>query len=363
MPLDKECDKAASILRAFTRDGFQVKSKDKAASTSSTGNPNNMKSVYKVPPRVLREAKGFVIYTVFRTGFQISGAAGSGILIARQRAAFGPPSGILLHTLGVGFLIGLDIYDTLLVLRTQEAVNAFTRPKLSLGAELSVAAGPLGSGVAVDMGITDRAPAWVYTKSKGFYAGVQVDGTVVIERNDENERVYGRKVGVGELIRGEVERVGGRGPGERRLVAAIEVAEGRYTTGAVVPRPFSVQVTDTKGEVEVEEEEEVDGEKEKYGYGGATPPLPPRGSPAVASTSRVQVEEFRVASGSSTPALPPRRYQSSSYGQEKSSSVGPGDDDKTQQGELEESYEDAPPGYDHDHDYEGKRGIEKQQFV
>lgn len=84
MPLDKECDKAASILRAFTRDGFQVKSKDKAASTSSTGNPNNMKSVYKVPPRVLREAKGFVIYTVFRTGFQISGAAGSGILIARQ---------------------------------------------------------------------------------------------------------------------------------------------------------------------------------------------------------------------------------------------------------------------------------------
>jgi lipid-binding SYLF domain-containing protein len=76
MSLDKECDKAAAILRTFTMDGFQIKSKDR------TG--NNTKSLIKIPPRVLQHAKGLVIFTVFRTGATLSGAGGSGILIARQ---------------------------------------------------------------------------------------------------------------------------------------------------------------------------------------------------------------------------------------------------------------------------------------
>lgn len=143
-----------------------------------------------------------------------------------ERAAWGPPSGILLHTLGVGFLIGIDIYDTVLVLRTQEAVNAFARPKISIGAELSIAAGPIGSGGAVDMGFKDKSPAWVYTKSKGLYAGIQLDGSVVIERSDENERFYGRKIKAAELIQGHVKRP----MNTDALVVTIEIAEG--TKGA-----------------------------------------------------------------------------------------------------------------------------------
>jgi hypothetical protein len=77
MPLDKECDKAAAILRTFTREGFNVKD-----TTSSS--KNNTKSIFKVPPQVLQQANGIVIFTVFRTGFQVSGAGGSGILLARQ---------------------------------------------------------------------------------------------------------------------------------------------------------------------------------------------------------------------------------------------------------------------------------------
>ena len=76
MSLDRECEKAAAIIRTFTLDGFQVKSKDR--------NGNNTKSLVKIPPKVLRNAKGLAIFTVFRTGFSLSGAGGSGILIARQ---------------------------------------------------------------------------------------------------------------------------------------------------------------------------------------------------------------------------------------------------------------------------------------
>ena len=139
---------------------------------------------------------------------------------------WGPPSGILLHTLGVGFMIGIDVYDTILVLRTSEAVQAFTRAKLSLGAELSVAAGPLGSGQGVDMGFNDKSPAWMYVKSKGFYAGIALDGTIVIERGDENEKYYGRRVKVTELTGGRIPLPRGR-PGLDGLVATIEMAEGK----------------------------------------------------------------------------------------------------------------------------------------
>ena len=76
MSLDKECEKATAIVRTFTLDGFQVKSKDR--------NGNNTKSLVKIPPKVLQNAKGLAIFTVFRTGFSLSGAGGSGILIARQ---------------------------------------------------------------------------------------------------------------------------------------------------------------------------------------------------------------------------------------------------------------------------------------
>jgi Las17-binding protein actin regulator len=128
-----------------------------------------------------------------------------------------------LHTIGVGLLVGIDIYDTVLVLRTQEAVNAFTHPKVSIGAELSVAAGPLGSGGGADMGFKDKAPAWVYTKSKGFYAGIALDGTVVVERHDENARFYGQKIRAADLIKGAVSRP----RSTDGLIAAIEMAEGR----------------------------------------------------------------------------------------------------------------------------------------
>lgn len=76
MSLDKECDKAAAILRTFSKEGFETKVKDRAG--------NSTKSLVTIPQSILREAKGIAIFTVMRTGLTWSGAGGSGILIARQ---------------------------------------------------------------------------------------------------------------------------------------------------------------------------------------------------------------------------------------------------------------------------------------
>lgn len=91
------------------------------------------------------------------------------------RIAWGLPSGILVHTIGYGLLAGIDVYDVVLILRNRKAVNAFTNPKLSLGAEISVAAGETGAGAMVDTGI-EIAPVLSFVKGKGIYGGIQLDG-------------------------------------------------------------------------------------------------------------------------------------------------------------------------------------------
>ncbi|PKX89238.1 DUF500 and UBA/TS-N domain protein [Aspergillus novofumigatus IBT 16806] len=213
MTLDKESEKAARVLRSFCKEGVYVAEDATVASREQTpdakidkprGKP---KVLQKIPAEVIRQAKGIAIFTAMRTGLWFSGAGGSGILIARvpETGEWSAPSGILLHTAGLGFLAGIDIYDCVMVINTYEALEAFTKVRVTLGSEISVAAGPVGMGGALESEVHKRqAPIWSYVKSRGFYAGAQIDGTILIERNDENERFYGRKVPVKEIMAGHV---------------------------------------------------------------------------------------------------------------------------------------------------------------
>ncbi|KAI5286722.1 hypothetical protein KEM54_006567, partial [Ascosphaera aggregata] len=109
--LDKESEKAARILRSFCKDGFyaQVDAEaDKHKKADDDQPAGKQKVLKKIPAEVIRQAKGLAIFTTMRTGLWISGAGGSGVLIARipETGEWSPPSGIMLHTAGLGFLIG-----------------------------------------------------------------------------------------------------------------------------------------------------------------------------------------------------------------------------------------------------------------
>jgi lipid-binding SYLF domain-containing protein len=161
-----------------------------------------------------------------RTGLWVSGAGGSGVLLARKEdGSWSPPSGILVHTLGVGFMAGIDIYDCVCVINSRQALDAFSKLRVSLGGEVSVVAGPLGVGGILDSEVTkDRKPVFSYMKSRGLYGGIQLDGTIIIERNDENARFYGERVGVKEILKGNVRSVP---PETRMLMEVVKEAEGR----------------------------------------------------------------------------------------------------------------------------------------
>ncbi len=192
---------------------------------SEDGPKQKQKVVKKIPTEVIKNAKGLAIFTTMRTGLWVSGAGGSGILIARKEdGSWSPPSGILLHTAGLGFLVGVDIYDCVVVINSAEALEAFTKIRCTLGSEISVVAGPVGAGAVLESEVHKRqAPIFTYLKSRGFYAGVQIDGTVIIERSDENERFYGQRIGVAEILAGKVRHP----PYEvRRLLETIKAAQG-----------------------------------------------------------------------------------------------------------------------------------------
>ena len=219
MTIDKESDKAARILRSFCKDGFYTDQEPEHRRSDSVSSVNSkatgkidrprgkQRVLQKIPTKVIRQAKGLAIFTTMRTGLWLSGSGGSGVLLGRipETGEWSPPSGIMLHTSGIGFLAGVDIYDCVVVINTYEALNAFKHFRCTLGGGLSVAAGPVGVGGVLESEVHKRqAPIWTYMKSRGFYAGVQIDGTVVIERTDENERFFGERISVTDILAGKV---------------------------------------------------------------------------------------------------------------------------------------------------------------
>jgi lipid-binding SYLF domain-containing protein len=235
--MDKECEKAARILRSFCKDGFVERddesrrslesTRTEGSQNGSTGVPrkNHSKILKRIPQDVIRNAKGLAIFTTMRTGLWVSGAGGSGVLIARlPDGSWSCPSGIMLHTAGVGFLVGVDIYDCVMVLNTTEAIKAFSKIRCTVGGELSAVAGPIGMGGVLDSEVHKRqAPLFTYLKSRGFYAGVQLDGTIIIERSDENERFYGRRVSVEDILAG---RISSPPKESDRLIQTVKMAQG-----------------------------------------------------------------------------------------------------------------------------------------
>ncbi|KAF5667053.1 LSB3-like protein [Fusarium heterosporum] len=226
--LDKESDKAARILRSFCKDGFYTE-EEKPADAEQTGPKQKQRVLKKIPKKVIQNAVGLAIFTTMRTGLWVSGAGGSGVLVARNEedGSWSPPSGILLHTAGLGFLVGVDIYDCVVVINNRKALDAFTKIRATLGGEISAVAGPVGAGgVLENDGKWKQAnrPVFTYLKSRGFYAGVQVDGTVIIERTDENARFYGEtEIGVADILAGKTRRP----PEIKMLMETLKAAEGR----------------------------------------------------------------------------------------------------------------------------------------
>lgn len=118
-------------------------------------------------------------------------------------------------------------------------MEGFTRLRCTLGGEVSAAVGPLGGGSQVESEIIKRqAPVWAYTKGRGLYVGVQIDGTVIAQRPSENERFYGREgIKNTQILAGEVQPP----PGTMvQLWETLQAVEGKSHDETKLPPPGAV---------------------------------------------------------------------------------------------------------------------------
>jgi len=156
-----------------------------------------------IPSRILRRARGLAIISVVKAGFIFSGKAGEGVVVARTGNGWSGPS--FLGTAGAGWgpQIGAQVTDFVIVLNTERAVRAFSKGgNVTLGADASVAAGPVGRAAEAD--VTPRAAIYTYSKTKGLFIGASLEGAVIGARNRANERYYGHPVRAYEILQGRI---------------------------------------------------------------------------------------------------------------------------------------------------------------
>jgi lipid-binding SYLF domain-containing protein len=169
-----------------------------------------------IPPSVIKAARGVAILTVTRAGFIGSARAGTGVVLARTEKGWSAPSAIGTGGLGVGFQAGVDITEFVIILNTPAAVEAFAKQgNVTLGGNLSVAAGPLGR--TAEAGVALQAAMYSYSRSQGLFAGVSLEGTGISTRDDANAAYYGKPVTAGEILSGKVPPPAGT----RNLMAAL----------------------------------------------------------------------------------------------------------------------------------------------
>jgi len=222
--LPGEADKAAKILNSFLADPTHPES-----------------ALNSIPKPVLQRARGLAIFQVLKAGFVFSGKAGSGLVIARlPDGSWSAPSCIATGGLGWGLQIGADITDFVIVLNSEDAVRAFSLGgNVTIGGNISATAGPIGTGGSVQASLAHPAPMFSYSKSKGLFAGVSLEGTALIERKDANRDFYGSPVPAKDIL-------GGRVPPPEvasRLYEIIEAAEGLDESGL----PEAAYVPSTTG--------------------------------------------------------------------------------------------------------------------
>lgn len=163
------------------------------------------------------EAVGFLISSkVVKAGFILGGSGGRAVLVAKGDKGWAGPAFYTMGTASAGFQAGVDVSEIVTLVMNKKALESLMSGSVKAGADASVAAGPVGVGA----GAKPNADFLVYTRAKGLFGGVNVNGTVFKPTEDWNKAYYGKLVSpIDIVIRGDV-----KNPGAEPLLKAVEAS-------------------------------------------------------------------------------------------------------------------------------------------
>ncbi len=158
-----------------------------------------------IPSEILKNAQGLVILRTIKAGAGISGMGGTGIVLAKTVKGWSAPSAVGVGGAGIGIQIGAEVNDLVLILNSRETVDKFAKmASLSLGIDVSAAAGPVGRTLEAGVVLPKQADVYSYSLTKGLFMGISLEQTVFAVRNEANETYYKKPVTASELLSGKV---------------------------------------------------------------------------------------------------------------------------------------------------------------
>jgi len=147
-----------------------------------------------IPQALLNNAHGIMIVPgVIKVGFVIGGRYGTGILTVRdEKGAWTDPVFVKIAGGSLGWQIGAQSTDLILVFKSKASVDGILKGKFTLGADASVAAGPVGRSAAGATDVTLKSEIYSYSRSRGLFAGISLDGAALTIDDDADASFYGK---------------------------------------------------------------------------------------------------------------------------------------------------------------------------
>ena len=160
-----------------------------------------------IPQDLLDKAKCvMVIPSVLKAAFIVGGSYGRGAMVCRSGKSYsgswGAPAMFVLEGGSVGFQIGGEATDFVVLIMNDHGANSLLHSKVKIGADLSAAAGPVGRTAEANTDAYLRSEMLTYSRARGLFAGVSLEGASLRPDDEANDALYGRKISAVDIVTG-----------------------------------------------------------------------------------------------------------------------------------------------------------------
>lgn len=184
-----------------------------------------------IPKDLLDKSVCVVVYpSVKKAAFIVGGSYGRGVVTCRSGREFGgpwsAPAMFALEGGSVGFQIGAQATDFVLLIMNESGANSIMSSKVKLGADASAAAGPVGRDTSAETDVVMKAEILSYSRAQGLFAGISLEGSTLRSDDGGNKAIYGKELSAKEIVReGKVTTPAAA----KRLLAILQKASPKHT--------------------------------------------------------------------------------------------------------------------------------------
>ena len=161
-----------------------------------------------IPKELLEKAECVIVFpSVRKLAFGVGASYGRGAMVCRKGKKFnggwGAPAMYALEGGSIGFQIGGEATDLILLVMNDRGMESILSSKVKLGADASIAGGPKGRDASADTDAWMRAEILSYSRSRGLFAGISLEGSTLRPDDEASEQVYGHAIRAKDIVRGE----------------------------------------------------------------------------------------------------------------------------------------------------------------